>query len=128
MPFDDGSPFRSDPDVLLTYQVIARIVGSPGLRGERITVRVQNRVVILLGTVRSAAARLEAASRARATPGIEDVCDRLAGPAAPELFDEMVAGLEHPAVVEPAWTYGHTLVMVGTTLTLAAMIWLMTIA
>ena len=83
-----------DADVLLTYQVIARIVGSPALRGERITVRVQNGVVILLGGVRSAGARREATDRARTVSGVEDICDRLTGPADPDPFHDLVARWE----------------------------------
>jgi hypothetical protein len=100
---DGGATFRQDPDVVLTYRVIARIVGSPALRGERITVEVQNRVVTLLGTVPSAQARAAAAELALATPGVRDVCNRLraGGHGRPDAFDELVAPYRPPAAPQP---------------------------
>ncbi|MEU4692340.1 BON domain-containing protein [Actinoplanes sp. NPDC023714] len=83
-----------DPDIVLTYRVIARIVGDPALRRQRITVEVQDRVVTLLGKVPSVQARLVAADLVRHTPGVRDLCNRLraGGRAEPDAFDQLVSG------------------------------------
>jgi hypothetical protein len=96
---DGGSTYRQDPDIVLTYRVIARIVGSPALRRERITVEVRDRVVTLLGTVPSAQARLTAADVARRTPGVRDICNRLRAGGRRQLdaFDELVAPYQAPS-------------------------------
>ncbi|MEV0902761.1 BON domain-containing protein [Actinoplanes sp. NPDC049802] len=90
-------------DVELTCRVIERILGDPRLSGEFITVEVQNRVANLIGTVSSLYARVAAADLARSTPGVTDICNRLALAGVrdatdswqhrePDPFDDIVAG------------------------------------
>jgi hypothetical protein len=84
-------------DAQLSRQVATRILGEPRLLGETITVQVQNGVVDLAGTVGSLYARATAAEVARSTPGVADVCNRLAlarvadVSMAPDPFDELIA-------------------------------------
>ncbi|MBO3744147.1 BON domain-containing protein [Actinoplanes sp. NEAU-H7] len=83
--------------------MIERILGDPRLTSEFITVEVQNGVVNLIGSVSSLYARVTAADLARSTPGVADICNRLALSGAsdatadprhpdPDPFDDIVAG------------------------------------
>jgi osmotically-inducible protein OsmY len=80
-PRRDRAPAGPDPgdplDEVLARMVADRFVLDPAMGSGHVVVAVQNRVVILEGRLRSAAAR-EAASRlAWETPGVFDVCNRL---------------------------------------------------
>jgi hypothetical protein len=85
-PWPDGDPFGGDgrrfpaldnPDVRLTYEVVRRLQADRRTRAARITVEVQNGVVILDGAVGDAEVKQLAADTARDTPGVRDVCDAL---------------------------------------------------
>jgi hypothetical protein len=99
-------------DVDLTCQVIERIQDDPGLAGEFITVEVQNHVVNLIGTVSSLYARIAAADLARSTPGVVDICNRLAFAGVSDATGRQHlgggpvrrhrCGLAHPPVAGPA--------------------------
>ncbi len=120
-PFpDDGSfPPRSrrshtdDPDVRLTYDVAEALTADDRTRRQRITVEVQNRVVLLGGAVDSPQTADVAVAVARNVIGVRDVCDGLrprtrtaptddAGPLASagrserQAFEEIVADLAAP--------------------------------
>lgn len=111
-PFDDAWPGRrprsaSGPDIRLTGEVLDRILHDPRLARECILIEVQNGVVNLIGTVGSPSARVTAAEIARATPGVTDICNRLAlartadvtGALAdlrPDAFDELIARWDDP--------------------------------
>ncbi|MBB2943478.1 hypothetical protein FB565_003191 [Actinoplanes lutulentus] len=90
---------KTEIDTLLTYRVIARIVGDPVLHRQRITVEVHDQVVTLLGRVPSPQARLTAAELARHTPGVRDICNRLraGGRDRPDEFDELTAPYQPPS-------------------------------
>ncbi|MEU7978644.1 BON domain-containing protein [Micromonospora sp. NPDC049081] len=84
-PLPDDSWLRPEPDppgppgddVRLAAEVAYRIVGGVGLRARRITVTVQNRVVILGGVVPDVEARQLAGEVAWRVPGVADVCNAL---------------------------------------------------
>ncbi|GAA0804979.1 BON domain-containing protein [Spirilliplanes yamanashiensis] len=109
-PFpDDGYPDwarrrlppADDPDVRLTYRVAQELAADELLRGQRITVEVQQGVVLLTGSVDGERARATAGSAARAVAGVRDVSNALrvpgAGGAAPGTgvprFEDVVDGL-----------------------------------
>jgi osmotically-inducible protein OsmY len=64
-------------DEILVDVVAGRLMSERRVRGRRVLVTVQNRVVILEGEVDSADAKQAAGSRVWATPGVFDVCNRL---------------------------------------------------
>ena len=85
-PFpDDGSftrgrsgfPAADDPDVRLTYAVADRLLSDSRIRHQRVTVEVQNRVVLLGGTVDSRSAGKATVEAARGVAGVVDVCNGL---------------------------------------------------
>jgi osmotically-inducible protein OsmY len=69
-----------DPDVSLALAVVDRLRAVRRLRGHRIEVRAQNRVVILEGKVPSDELKALAGEHAWDTAGVFDVCNRLAVP------------------------------------------------
>lgn len=87
---DDGSssdgwrrrPATDDPDVRLTRQVADALLSDGRTRHQPITVEVQNRVVLLAGTVDTAWVRLVVRDVARDVRGVADICDslRVTGP------------------------------------------------
>jgi osmotically-inducible protein OsmY len=64
-------------DVRLTYEVTQRLQADARTRDPRITVEVQNGVVIHDGTVGDTEVKQLAADTARDTPGVRDVCNAL---------------------------------------------------
>ncbi|RSM43111.1 hypothetical protein DMB66_53730 [Actinoplanes sp. ATCC 53533] len=85
-PFpDDGSfsggrrrfPATDDPDVRLTYEVADALLSDARTRHQRITVEVQNRVVLLSGTVDSRSSQQAAGDTARGVAGVADICNTL---------------------------------------------------
>jgi hypothetical protein len=85
-PFpDDGFPGHADrrstehgdASLRLTHQVAERLAADERTRDQRITVEVQNGVVILTGAVDGADAKLVAGITARGVHGVRDVCDAL---------------------------------------------------
>ncbi|MFJ6194688.1 BON domain-containing protein [Micromonospora sp. NPDC092111] len=84
-PMPDDNWFRPEPDppappgddVGLAAEVAYRIVGGVGPRARQISVRVQNRVVILGGTVPDVDTRKLAGRVAWEVPGVADVCNAL---------------------------------------------------
>lgn len=81
-PFPDDGPFdpasrrlrRADnPDVRLTYQVADQLLADPRIGRQPITVEVQNRVVLLSGTVDCAEAKQAAGDTARRISDVYDV-------------------------------------------------------
>ncbi|MEU4426576.1 BON domain-containing protein [Actinoplanes sp. NPDC024001] len=64
-------------DEMIAEVFAASVFGDPHIRGARIKVQVQNRVVILLGEVASVRARKVMRQRAWDVPGVADVCNRL---------------------------------------------------
>jgi hypothetical protein len=109
---DDGSssqgwrrqPATDDPDVRLTRQVADALLSDGRTRHQSITVEVQNRVVLLTGTVDTASARQAARYITRDVHGVADICDslRVTGPEADdrglsgdgERFQRIVADLQ----------------------------------
>ena len=88
-PFpDDGYPDwarhrlppTDDPDVRLTYRVARELAADDLLRGQRITVEVQQGVVLLTGTVDGEQARRTAGLMARTVDGVRDVSNALRVP------------------------------------------------
>lgn len=80
-PVPDGLDFEEfgDPlDELLARRVAERFVQDPEIRSGHVVIAVQNRVAILQGRLDSPQARDAAGRQAWATPGIFDVCNRLA--------------------------------------------------
>jgi osmotically-inducible protein OsmY len=77
-PAADSGPV--DPDVRLALAVVDTLRAVRRLRGCRIEVRAQNRVVILEGRVPSDELRTLAGDQAWGTAGVFDVCNRLAVP------------------------------------------------
>ncbi len=67
----------SHVDVQLAHRVADRIISDPAIHGGQMEISVQNRVVILDGSIDSAAARDAAGRQAWSTPGVHDVCNRL---------------------------------------------------
>ncbi|MFC3502816.1 BON domain-containing protein [Micromonospora krabiensis] len=74
-PADDPDPLEED--VRLAALVAQRICVDWHTRRQQITVTVQNRVVILTGTVGSPGAREAAGELAWDVPGVFDVCNAL---------------------------------------------------
>jgi hypothetical protein len=128
-------------DVELTCQVIERIQDDPGLAGEFITVEVQNHVVNLIGTVSSLYARIAAADLARSTPGVVDICNRLAFAGVSDAtgrqhlevdpFDDIVAGLhthrsqaQHTKTARPRPPAGMLRTAAGLLAAAAGILWL----
>lgn len=70
-------PARADPDVRLTCQIADRLLADARIRRQRVTVKVQNRVVLLSGTVDAPAVKQAVADVARTTEGVVDVCNAL---------------------------------------------------
>jgi osmotically-inducible protein OsmY len=77
-PPTEGRPV--DPDMGLALAVVDRLRAVRRLRGCRIQVVAQNRVVILEGEVPFDELKTEAGNRAWDTAGVFDVCNRLAVP------------------------------------------------
>jgi hypothetical protein len=78
-------------DVRLTYQVAQGLQADALTRGSRITVEVQNGVVLLEGKVHDAAVKQKAADVARGTPGVRDICNVLyAGESPGAASDELL--------------------------------------
>lgn len=67
-------------DERLTRLVTERLHQDPRTRRQPITVTVQNRVVILAGSVDSTDAQFAAGDRAWEIPGVFDVCNALSAP------------------------------------------------
>jgi osmotically-inducible protein OsmY len=79
-PHDLPPLFYAEPtteDARLACQLLERMQRHPLLRHERICIEVQNRVVILDGTVGTADISAEAGALAWRTPGVHDVNNRL---------------------------------------------------
>ncbi|MEV6489079.1 BON domain-containing protein [Actinoplanes sp. NPDC051633] len=82
-PGDDRSPDDGRPPVgddILVDLVAGGLLAESCVRGRRVTVMVQNRVVILEGEVDSEEAKKAAGRRAWSTPGVFDVCNLLVAP------------------------------------------------
>ncbi|WFF00245.1 BON domain-containing protein [Micromonospora sp. WMMD964] len=80
VPDDPPSLFQTGPtsaDARLACQLLERMQRDLRLRHEHICIEVQNRVVILEGTVTSADVSAEAQARAWSIPGVHDVNNRL---------------------------------------------------
>jgi hypothetical protein len=110
-PRNDPRPPAPGPDDSLSTRVSERLRSDPLVGRHSLTVQVQSGVVLLSGTVDSAAAR-EAASRiVRDTDGVRDVCTMVgaaapgAGPEQPHRsgFDDIAAGLlaDDPSLADP---------------------------
>ncbi|MEU4778773.1 BON domain-containing protein [Micromonospora sp. NPDC023633] len=83
--FPDGRPslFHAEPtsaDVRLACRLLDRMQRDPLLRRERICIEVQNRVVILEGTVSEPDLKVRAHTLAWAIPDVHDVNNRLCPP------------------------------------------------
>ena len=84
-PPDDGSfsagrrrfPETDDPDVRLTYHVAEALLNDARTRHQRVTVEVQNRVVLLGGVVDERSLKLVVRDIVCAVPGVTDTCDSL---------------------------------------------------
>ncbi|MFE0591381.1 BON domain-containing protein [Micromonospora echinospora] len=82
-PDDDAHPSEplptppTDDDTRLAAEVTQRLSGNRFTRRQRIVVEVQNRVVILGGTVESPDVRLTAGELAWGVRGVADVCNTL---------------------------------------------------
>ncbi|WP_328474859.1 BON domain-containing protein [Actinoplanes sp. NBC_00393] len=74
--FDDCSRSLSTDDMIAEV-FAASLHGDPHIVGARMRVQVQNRVVILLGSVASVQAHGAMRQRAWDIPGVVDVCNRL---------------------------------------------------
>ncbi|WP_052720713.1 BON domain-containing protein [Actinoplanes rectilineatus] len=128
LPYDDGSWFdrrtdpANDPDLRLTGQVVERLLESPELRQERITVEAQNRVVTLTGSVTSPHVRATVAALVRDTPGVVDICNRLRLTRAafddvrPDPFDALVAGWATASEPLPVWSTRRKVIIILATL------------
>jgi osmotically-inducible protein OsmY len=73
---DNGGP-TLEPDLRIAFEVVERLRAVRRLHGQRISVQVQNRVVILEGSVLTANQRILAAAHCWRTPGVFDVCNGL---------------------------------------------------
>ncbi|MBQ1050622.1 BON domain-containing protein [Micromonospora sp. C51] len=79
-PHDLPPLFYAEPtseDTRLACQLLASMQQDSRLRQERICIEVQNRVVVLDGTVSTAETSAEAHALAWRTPGVHDVSNRL---------------------------------------------------
>jgi len=80
---DDGfwspaaRPRRGQADQYLGDAVVERLIADPDLIGADIQVTVQNRVVIIAGTVPSSAMRTQVIDEVWAVTGVFDVCNLL---------------------------------------------------
>jgi hypothetical protein len=70
-------PDTGNPDVRLTYLVAEALLNDARTRHERVTVEVQNRVVLLGGVVAERSVQLAVRDIARAVPGVTDTCDSM---------------------------------------------------
>lgn len=111
-PFpDEGSfsgdrrrfPGMDDPDVRLTYRVAEALLNDARTRHQRVTVEVQNRVVLLGGVVDERSVKVVVRDIARAVPGVTDTCDAIRvargndqepGPSDEDRFRSIVADLQ----------------------------------
>lgn len=78
--FSDGrrrSSAADDPDVRLTCQLAEALLADVRTRHQRITVEVQNRVVLLSGTVDKRSVKQVARDITREASGVVDICDSL---------------------------------------------------
>ena len=73
---DADAVVRGGGDQELAHRVAERILADPVIHGGQVEISVQNRVVILEGSIDSAA-RVAAGRQAWAAPGVHDVCNRL---------------------------------------------------
>ena len=90
-PFGDGDDrgaFSLD-DEMLADRAAAALRQDERIRGRRIELTVQNRVIILIGDVATAEASDAAGRLAWSVPGVHDVCNRLsvAGSNGPVVWD-----------------------------------------
>ncbi len=87
------------PDVRLAFRVAERLPADA--RSRRVTVEVQNRVVLLTGTVDTRATKEALGELARSIGGVADVCNalRVDRDDVPDAFAGIVADLPEP---EPA--------------------------
>ncbi|WBB55591.1 BON domain-containing protein [Verrucosispora sp. WMMD573] len=79
-PHDLPPLFNAEPtdeDTRLACQLLTSMQQDSRLRHERICIEVQNRVVVLDGTVSTAEVSAEAHALAWRTPGVHDVSNRL---------------------------------------------------
>jgi osmotically-inducible protein OsmY len=80
-PWREEDPWPGDDtdlhDDILLDAVAGRLLSESRVRGRRVLVSVQNRVVILEGEVDSEDAKEAAGTRAWSTPGVFDVCNLL---------------------------------------------------
>lgn len=82
-PFPDDDAFPTAPapptedDTRIAAEVAQRLAGNRFTRRQRISVEVQNRVVILVGTVDTPDVRVTAGNLAWRVPGVADVCNVL---------------------------------------------------
>ncbi|MEU4569803.1 BON domain-containing protein [Micromonospora sp. NPDC023956] len=83
LPDENAHPFEpfptppTDDDTRLAVAVTRRLLGNRLTRRQRITVEVQNRVVILAGTVETPDVRFTAGELAWGAAGVADVCNAL---------------------------------------------------
>ncbi|RZU51188.1 BON domain-containing protein [Krasilnikovia cinnamomea] len=66
-----------DPDTRIAWQIVDRLGEHPQWRHQHVTVEVQNRVLILTGTVDSPDTRDALTASARTVHGVRDVCNML---------------------------------------------------
>lgn len=90
-----------DSDVGLSYEVADRLLGDDRIRYQRVTVTVQNRVVLLAGVVDTPALKQVVSDAAFGVSGVADVCNALrvrepggSGTADDHQFQAMVAALQ----------------------------------
>nr|WP_245730635.1 BON domain-containing protein [Micromonospora pallida] len=76
-PFESSPTPPTDDEIRIAAGVARRLDGNQLTRRQRITVEVQNRVVILDGTVDTPDVRLTAGELAWGMPGVADVCNAL---------------------------------------------------
>jgi hypothetical protein len=102
-----------DADVRLTYEVADALLGDERTRRQRVTVEVQNAVVLLSGTVQDQQTAEVVIAVVRQVPGVRDICNSLrtrvtetpeadhgalatSGQRESEVFDEIVAAMSPP--------------------------------
>jgi hypothetical protein len=87
-------PRSVHPDVRLTYEVADALLADDRTRHQRVTVEVQNGVVLLSGTVPDRRTAEVVTAVARRVPGVRDISDTMrGGHREPDAFDEIVATL-----------------------------------
>lgn len=117
---DDGSfsgparrfPATDDPDVRLTYEVADRILAEDRMHCQRVTVSVQNRVVLLAGVVDTPAMKQAVGDATRDVSGVADVCNALrvvktgeSGPGDDVTGDERFEAIIAASLAEdPSWS------------------------